>query len=99
MRVFDPEAMQEAIKVFGDNKNIIYGQDPYQILEGSDALMLLTEWSCFRSPDFKQIKALLKNQVIFDGRNQYSPSKMRELGFTYFSIGRDSVTESIENGF
>ncbi len=99
VQVFDPEAMQEAVKVFGDNKNIIYGQDPYQILEGSDALMLLTEWSCFRSPDFKQIKTLLKNQIIFDGRNQYSPSKMRELGFTYFSIGRDSVTETIENGF
>ena len=61
---------------------------PYDALEGVDALFVVTEWNEFRHPDFERMKGLMKAPVVFDGRNVYAPSKMRELGFTYFGIGR-----------
>lgn len=83
---FDPEAMQNVKALLGDK--ISYADDPYSALTNADALFIATEWSVFRTPDFDKIKALLKEPVIFDGRNLYDPVRMKESGFTYFSIGR-----------
>jgi UDPglucose 6-dehydrogenase len=83
---FDPEAMQNVKALLGDK--ISYADDPYSALTNADALFIATEWSVFRTPDFDKIKALLKEPVIFDGRNLYDPARMKESGFTYFSIGR-----------
>jgi UDPglucose 6-dehydrogenase len=86
---FDPEGMPNAKKIFGDK--IQCGHSPYDVLHGADALLLVTEWNEFRNPEFARVKSLLKNPVIFDGRNVYSPAKMKEMGFTYYSIGRAPV--------
>jgi UDPglucose 6-dehydrogenase len=72
------------------NPNIAFTEDNYIALEGSDALVLLTEWPQFRKPDFDKIRELLKKPVIFDGRNQYNPDLLRKKGFTYYGIGRNS---------
>jgi len=85
---YDPVAMDEAKKVLGNNPDISYAAENYEALKGADALLLITEWNQFRYPDFPAIKELLKEPVIFDGRNQYDPQEMRELGFTYYGIGR-----------
>ena len=76
-------------KKIGDS--ITYCQDPYDALTDADALLIATEWSIFRNPDFSKISQLLKNKVIFDGRNLYDLHKMDTLGFTYFSIGRKEI--------
>ena len=88
IQAYDPEAMKEARKIFGDK--ITYAKNNYEALKGADALILVTEWNEFRNPDFKKMKALLKAPVIFDGRNQYSRREMRELGFDYVGVGRPS---------
>ncbi|MBL7925682.1 MAG: UDP-glucose/GDP-mannose dehydrogenase family protein [Bacteroidia bacterium] len=86
---FDPEAMPNVKKQIG---NIItYTADQYEACNQADCLLIATEWSVFRTPEFDKISALLKNRVIFDGRNLYENEKMRELGFYYNSIGRDVV--------
>ncbi len=84
----DPAAMDEARHVFGANARIVYADGPMQALEGADALVILTEWKAFRSPDFAAIKAKLKQALIFDGRNLYDPATVRELGIDYRAIGR-----------
>ena len=86
VRVYDPEATGEAKKIFGDR--IRYFGHNYEVLEGADALLILTEWNEFRRPNFHRIKQLLKNPFIFDGRNIYEPPELKRLGFTYYSIGR-----------
>lgn len=83
---FDPVAEEEARKIFGGR--IEYSSDMYECLCGAECLVLITEWPQFKEPDFKKIKKLLKNPIIFDGRNIYSPSAMGEIGFKYFAIGR-----------
>ncbi|MCX2744557.1 UDP-glucose/GDP-mannose dehydrogenase family protein [Mangrovivirga sp. M17] len=87
--VFDPEAMDNVKGIMGDK--ISYAEDQYSILEDADALMIVTEWPVFRTPDFNRMDSLLKNKVIFDGRNLYELSSMEELGYEYFSIGRKSI--------
>ena len=87
VQAFDPEAMEEARKIFGDG--IQYTHRNYDALHGAVALLILTEWNEFRRPDFARIKGLLKQPVIFDGRNIYDPGDVRKLGFTYYSIGRN----------
>jgi len=82
----DPEAIGEAKKIFGDR--IHYAKRNYDALRGADALIVVTEWNEFRRPNFQRIKELLKNPVVFDGRNIYDPAEMRKMGFTYYSIGR-----------
>ena len=79
VQAFDPEAMEEARKIFGDR--IQYTHRNYDALHGAAALLILTEWNEFRRPDFSRIKGLLKQPVIFDGRNIYDPTDMRKLGF------------------
>jgi len=88
IHAYDPVAMKEAKRIFGDNNKIKYFSGNYEALKGANALMLITEWNQFRFPDFRKIKKLLKEPIIFDGRNQYNPDELKELGFTYFSIGR-----------
>ncbi len=85
-QAYDPKAMDEARKVFGDR--IKYFEDGYEALSGADALLILTEWSEFREPDFDLVKRRLKEPVVFDGRNLYEPARMRDSGFTYYSVGR-----------
>jgi UDPglucose 6-dehydrogenase len=85
---YDPEAMQIAEEYyFKDTKGIQYSKDKYTAIEGADALVLVTEWKEFRSPDFDKIKDTLNNPVIFDGRNQYDAIELSKRGFTYFQIG------------
>lgn len=83
---FDPKAMESAKEIFGNKIN--YAKSAYDALKDTDAMLLLTEWNEFRNPDFDKIKSLLKNPIIFDGRNQYDKKQMKELGFEYFCIGK-----------
>lgn len=83
---FDPEAMSNARHLLGNR--ISYASDAYSALEGADALVVATEWNEFRFPDFRRIRASLKEPLIFDGRNVYDPAAMAAEGFTYYSIGR-----------
>jgi UDPglucose 6-dehydrogenase len=87
VQAFDPEATGEAKKIFGDR--IQYANRNYEALPGAAALLVLTEWNEFRRPDFVRIKQLLKNPIIFDGRNLYDPADIRKLGFRYYSVGRN----------
>jgi UDPglucose 6-dehydrogenase len=87
IRAFDPEATEEAKKIFG--ARIQYATRNYDALAGAAALLILTEWNEFRRPDFRRIKQLLKTPIIFDGRNIYDPADLQKLGFTYYSIGRN----------
>ncbi len=89
VRVYDPEAMSNVKRIYTDK--VYFSKDEYDALNGADALAILTEWNAFRSPDFAKIASLLKAKVIFDGRNLYHTGVMKEHGFTYFSIGRESV--------
>jgi UDPglucose 6-dehydrogenase len=86
VRAYDPEAVATARRLFGDR--IVLCTKSYDALVGADALAIVTEWNEFREPDFAKMHALLKQPVVFDGRNLYSPEQMRALGFTYYSIGR-----------
>ncbi len=86
----DPEAIKEAQKIFGDR--VSYSHNQYEILKGADALAIVTEWSEYRNPDFDKIKSLLNRPLIFDGRNLYTPHRMRDAGVEYFPIGRNGKT-------
>ncbi len=89
VKAYDPEAMENVKGVLGDK--IDYCDNYYECADGADALMIMTEWPVFRTPEFERLEKALKNKVIFDGRNLYEPENMEELGFTYFSIGRRVV--------
>ncbi len=92
VRAFDPVANGTAQKVLGENNLLeINGKDQYAILEGADALAVVTEWNQFRNPDFERMRKLLKAPIIFDGRNLYQPEIMATNGFAYFGIGRKPV--------
>ena len=86
---FDPEAMDNIKEIYGDA--IQFGKNAYEVLEGADALLIATEWGVFRNPDFDKMGKLLNEKVIFDGRNLYDLEKMTDLGFRYYSIGRQEV--------
>lgn len=86
---YDPEAMNNVRNIVGDK--ISYALDEYDALRDADALLIATEWSLFRTPDFDRVSTLLKNKVIFDGRNLYGIQQMKELGYYYSSIGRETV--------
>jgi UDPglucose 6-dehydrogenase len=87
---FDPEAMPNIKNLIGDK--ISYGKDQYEVLDNADALLILTEWSVFRTPDFDRVDELLKAKIIFDGRNLYDLQKMVDCGYYYNSIGRKIVS-------
>ena len=86
---FDPEAMANVKKLLGDT--IEFSNDQYETLNGADALIIATEWSVFRTPDFEKMNGLMKAKVIFDGRNLYDLQRMNDLGYYYNSVGRDVV--------
>ena len=89
IKAYDPKAIPEAKDQYlKDVKNISYVDSKYDALKESDALVLLTEWKEFRSPDFSRIKLLLKNPMIFDGRNQYNTNDLKEIGIKYYQIGK-----------
>jgi len=86
---YDPEAINTTKAVLGDI--VRYSKDSYDALKDADALLIVTEWNEFRNPDFSQVVSLLKNPVIFDGRNLYDPEKIKDLKITYYSIGREDI--------
>ena len=85
---YDPVAIHEARRIFADQARLTYAESATAALEGADALIVVTEWTEFRSPDFHLLKAALKHPVIFDGRNLYDPGHLKAKGIEYFSIGR-----------
>ncbi|MDD3483012.1 UDP-glucose/GDP-mannose dehydrogenase family protein [Azovibrio restrictus] len=88
VRAYDPVAMHETQRIFGDEPRLAYAENPMDALQDVDALVIVTEWKEFRSPDFEAIKARLKTPVIFDGRNLYDPKLVRDSGLEYNPIGR-----------
>ncbi|MEO1246002.1 MAG: UDP-glucose/GDP-mannose dehydrogenase family protein [Pseudomonadota bacterium] len=88
VRAYDPEAMDEARRIYPDQAGLTLCDAAYDTLEGADALAIITEWQEFRSPDFAAIKAALKDPLVFDGRNLYEPDAVEALGLQYYAIGR-----------
>ena len=88
---FDPVAVDEARDLLVDVKGVTFGPDLYSVIEGADALLLLTEWKAFRSPDFGRIRGGLRTPVVFDGRNVFDPEMVKKQGFDYYSIGRQPI--------
>jgi UDPglucose 6-dehydrogenase len=91
---YDPEAKENVKRVVGDK--ITYCHDMYEALDGADALLIMTEWPVFRTPDFEKMNSRLKNKVIFDGRNLFEPEEMEQIGYHYESIGRQPVHQNTE---
>ncbi|MCL5061051.1 MAG: UDP-glucose/GDP-mannose dehydrogenase family protein, partial [Candidatus Thermoplasmatota archaeon] len=85
---YDPAAMEETRRIYGERADLLLVDSPMDALKGADALLIVTEWKVFRSPNFDTMKSLLKVPMIFDGRNLYEPQAMRDLGFEYLPIGR-----------
>ena len=94
IKAYDPAAMENCEKLYSDQSNLSFCKHKDQALEGSDALIVATEWKAFRSPDFSKMKRLLKSPVIFDGRNLYDPAELEQLGFSYYAIGRGKKTHT-----
>ena len=88
VRAYDPEAMDEARRIYGTRDDLILVGHQDEALDGADALAICTEWKSFRIPDFAMMRGKLKQALIFDGRNLYDPDHLREMGFTYYGIGR-----------
>lgn len=89
LNVHDPEAMENVKRLFKDD--VAYFPNPYEAASGADAVLIVTEWPEFRTPDFERLSSILKNKVIFDGRNLYDLGVMRDQGYTYYSIGREVI--------
>jgi UDPglucose 6-dehydrogenase len=89
VKTHDPEAMPNVKRILGDR--VRFYENPYDAATDADAIFIATEWPEFRTPDFEKLSSCLKNKVIFDGRNLYDLTVMKELGFTYFSIGRQTI--------
>ncbi len=88
VRAYDPEAYEEALRIYGDTEAVQVCDNRAETLDDADGLLVVTEWNEFRSPDFNAIRAALKEPVVFDGRNLYDPDFMRQAGFAYYAIGR-----------
>ena len=91
VRTYDPEAMENVKRIYGDK--IEFCENLYDTTKDADALLIATEWSVFRNPDFTKLAGSLKEKVIFDGRNLFETKKLKELGFHYESIGREKITK------
>lgn len=89
LKVHDPEGMENVKRVLGDK--VQYCETPYDAAQDADAIFIATEWPEFRTPDFDRLSSILKNKVIFDGRNLYDLNIMKELGYAYYSIGREVI--------
>jgi UDPglucose 6-dehydrogenase len=93
VRAYDPEAHDEVRRIYGERADLVLCESQYAALEGADALVIVTEWKAFRSPDLQRIRALLKTPVVFDGRNIFEPRALEAAGLAYYGIGRGrSVT-------
>jgi len=88
VRAYDPEASAEAGRVYGQRDDLALCDDPYSALDNADALVVVTEWKAFRSPDLERIRASLREPVIFDGRNIFEPKAIEAAGIAYYGIGR-----------
>jgi len=88
VRAYDPEARAETAQIYGQHADLVLCEQQYAALEEADALVVVTEWKAFRSPDFERIRDLLKYPVIFDGRNIFEPKSVEEAGLAYYGIGR-----------
>ncbi|MEO6169972.1 MAG: UDP-glucose/GDP-mannose dehydrogenase family protein [Lysobacter sp.] len=88
VQAFDPEAAGEARRIYGDRADLLLCESEYATLEGADALIVVTEWKQFRSPDFDRMAAALSDAAVFDGRNLYQPDEVEEAGIAYYGIGR-----------
>ncbi|OPZ23754.1 MAG: UDP-glucose 6-dehydrogenase YwqF [Lentisphaerae bacterium ADurb.BinA184] len=88
VQAFDPEAMEETQRIYGDREDLVLCGTKEAALKGADALVVMTEWQAFRAPDFDLIRDKLASPVIFDGRNLYDPARMARRGFAYYAIGR-----------
>ena len=93
VKAYDPEAMAETQRIYGEREDLSYFDNEYQALEGADALVVCTEWSAFRSPDWDKAAGLLKNKVVFDGRNLYEPELMADRGYVHYAIGRQVISQ------
>ena len=91
VQAYDPEARDETASIYGPRDDLRLCESAEQALEGADALVVMTEWNEFRSPDFDHIRATLKQAVIFDGRNLYDPDFLAKRNFSYYSIGRNPI--------
>ena len=91
VRAFDPAAMKETRRIYGERADLALCSRAREALDGADALAIVTEWKEFRSPDFDYLKKQLKTPVIFDGRNLYDPAMMKKQGFTYYAVGRGEI--------
>ena len=91
VRAFDPVAMNETKRIYGERSDLCLVEDKYAALKGADALAICTEWQQFRAPDFDEMQGRMSAKVIVDGRNLYAPAKLRELGWAYYAIGRPKV--------
>ena len=97
IRAYDPEAMDNVRRQLGDHADVLFTHTSYDALKNADALLIMTEWPLFRTPDFEKMSTLLKNKVIFDGRNLFEVEQMAELGYTYVSIGRKAIVNKPVN--
>lgn len=88
VRAYDPEATDEARRIFGERDDLVFCDNAYDALDGADALVVVTEWKQFRSPDFVRLRETLKDAVVFDGRNLYDPQEIEAAGLAYYGIGR-----------
>ena len=88
VRAFDPEAREEAQRIFGERDDLVLADSADAALEGADALVVVTEWKQFRSPDFARLARVLGDAVVFDGRNLYEPADVESHGLAYWGIGR-----------
>jgi UDPglucose 6-dehydrogenase len=88
VRAYDPEANDEARRIYGERNDLSLCEDPYAALEGADALVIVTEWKAFRSPDLDRIRTSLREPVLFDGRNIFDPKAIEAAGIAYYGIGR-----------
>lgn len=99
VRAYDPEAMAEAKRIYGDRADLVYCDSAHEALESADALAIVTEWQEFRSPDFDLLKKTLQDPIIFDGRNLYDPDSLASLGITYHAIGRSNASPVAETSY
>ena len=98
VRAYDPEAMREAARIFGERDDLVLCESAAEALEGADALVVVTEWKQFRSPDFAALKDALGDAVVFDGRNLYEPAQVEEAGLAYYGIGRGRSVAGARTG-
>ena len=88
IRAYDPKATENFKRIFTEGEDLKYFNDKYKAVKGAEALLILTEWEEFKEANLERVKNLMKLPIIIDGRNIYSPEKVRALGFEYYSMGR-----------